>query len=310
MTVLLGTSGWSYDSWVGSFYPESYAEKKQRWLEHYARFFPTVELVSTAFKMPGTGIVDSWIKKTNDFEKFEFSLVIPHYISHHLLSTGNMEKTRKALDEFEENVMARLYMKDRLGMVLFELSYRYAYEEKNYRKLVKVMDLFKYLSYNYAIEFQNRSWLNADHDDLRDNILYHLRERNIALCVVDGENFPFIPDIHSENIYFKLYGRNKEAWEKVKQQSVSSSELFDYSYTESELNGIVKRIGPHEGKTVRIYFKNHEGGQAPRDARRLAAIMGLSDYDGKQRPGTGPEEARPYWKRNHDGQTRFDDFAP
>lgn len=306
MSILLGTSGWSYDSWVGSFYPESYREKKGMWLQHYAHFFPTVELASTSFKTPDSKVVDSWIKKTSTLEKFEFSLVLPYYISQHLLPTGDVERIQRALDEFEEKVMAPLYMNDRLGMVLFELSHHYTYDESNFRKLVMVLDLFKYLSYNYAVEFQDISWLNANHDNLRENVIYHLKERNISLCMIDGENFPFIPDVYSENIYFKLYGRNKEAWEKVKRQVVSSQELFDYDYSDDELKGIARKIGSNEGKTVRAYFKNHTDGQAPKNAMRLAKTMELPFH--KEKLGQENGEAWSLSGKKHDRQTRFDDF--
>ena len=280
MRLLVGTSGWSYDSWVGRFYPESYRENRRDWLEYYTRFFSTVEVASTSFQIPPRKVVDSWIRKTSTLDSFEFSLVIPHNISHHLLGAGKMDRIRKGLNQFEEEVMAPLYLNDRLGMVLLELSPFFEYSKKTLHRLVEVLEFFKYLSYNYGVEFLDKSWLNSNHDGLRDNVRYHLKERGIALCMVDGENFPFIPDTHSEELCLKLYGRNKLAWKKAKQHHVPSSELFDYRYSESELEGIATRLERYQGKRLRAYFKNHEGAQAVEDARSLERLFGLEDKDG------------------------------
>jgi len=310
MTVLLGTSGWSYESWIGDFYPGSYQDKKKQWLEYYGGFFPTVEEARPSFNLPDHKVVDSWIRKTSDLEHFELSLIIPHYISHHLLTAGEMEKMEKALDEFEERVMAPLYLNQRLGMVLLELSPFYKFSKKNLMKLVKALDFLKYLSYNYSVEFQDTSWLNINHDGLRDEVNYNLRERSISPCVVDGENFPFIMDTRSENVYFKLYGRNREAWEDwLLKKSVGSGQLFNYNYSESELRDIADKLEYSEGRTVRVYFKNHPQGQAPENARSLARLLELPPVQGgnwDELRTAKMEEAEEMAR--HEVQTTFDDF--
>jgi uncharacterized protein YecE (DUF72 family) len=45
---LVGTSGWTYDHWKGTFYPESLA--KSRWFDYYANQFPTVEVNATFYR--------------------------------------------------------------------------------------------------------------------------------------------------------------------------------------------------------------------------------------------------------------------
>ncbi len=40
--IYLGTSGFSYDDWVGSFYP--IGMPKREWLTYYAREFNTCEI--------------------------------------------------------------------------------------------------------------------------------------------------------------------------------------------------------------------------------------------------------------------------
>jgi hypothetical protein len=49
ITILVGTSGWSYDDWVGPFYPRDMANNKGEWFTYYAKYFKTVEINSTFF---------------------------------------------------------------------------------------------------------------------------------------------------------------------------------------------------------------------------------------------------------------------
>ena len=71
MAILIGCSGWSYDDWVGRFYPMALAKKKGAWLAYYAKYFRTVEINSTFYRPPGELQVSSWIKKGNDLSDFE-----------------------------------------------------------------------------------------------------------------------------------------------------------------------------------------------------------------------------------------------
>src|SRR5512136_1024769 len=61
--ILVGCSGWSYDDWVGRFYPIELAKRKDEWFSYYAQFFSTVEINSTFYRPPGERQVQSWIKK-------------------------------------------------------------------------------------------------------------------------------------------------------------------------------------------------------------------------------------------------------
>jgi len=66
MTILVGCSGWSYDDWVGAFYPVELANKKGAWFDYYAKYFSTVEINSTFYRPPGERQVNAWIKKGKD----------------------------------------------------------------------------------------------------------------------------------------------------------------------------------------------------------------------------------------------------
>ncbi|MBM4237535.1 MAG: DUF72 domain-containing protein, partial [Euryarchaeota archaeon] len=77
MTVLVGCSGWSYDDWVGRFYPLDLAQKRGDWLRYYAQYFKTTEINSTFYRPPSEFLVKSWIAKASALDEFEFSVKLP-----------------------------------------------------------------------------------------------------------------------------------------------------------------------------------------------------------------------------------------
>ena len=82
MTILVGCSGWSYDDWVGRFYPIALSKKKGQWQAYYAKYFSTVEINSTFYQPPGELQVSSWIKKGKESRGFEYSLKMPLFVTH------------------------------------------------------------------------------------------------------------------------------------------------------------------------------------------------------------------------------------
>jgi uncharacterized protein YecE (DUF72 family) len=92
MTILVGCSGWSYDDWVGGFYPIELANKKGAWFDYYAQYFSTVEINSTFYRPPGESQVNAWIKKGKDKKGFEYSLKVPQLVTHKALVERDKEK--------------------------------------------------------------------------------------------------------------------------------------------------------------------------------------------------------------------------
>ena len=56
--LLLGTQGFSFDDWVGPFYPDG--TPKKRYLEEYANHFPSVEIDATFYAIPRITVVEGW----------------------------------------------------------------------------------------------------------------------------------------------------------------------------------------------------------------------------------------------------------
>ena len=78
MNYLIGTSGYNYPEWRGTFYPEKFPTNKM--LAFYAERFNTVEVNYTFYRMPTPPLLEGWAKGTP--EAFTFTLKAPRRITH------------------------------------------------------------------------------------------------------------------------------------------------------------------------------------------------------------------------------------
>ena len=76
--VLIGTSGWHYDSWRGPFFPKGLPLKNQ--LQYYASQFPTAELNGVFYRTPTNEAVRSWREQTG--AGFVFTWKASKFITH------------------------------------------------------------------------------------------------------------------------------------------------------------------------------------------------------------------------------------
>ena len=77
--LLIGTSGWTYPSWKGSFYPEDCP--RERFLAYYAREFPTTEVNSSFYHLPRAATYEQWTAQVPP--EFVFALKVSRLITHH-----------------------------------------------------------------------------------------------------------------------------------------------------------------------------------------------------------------------------------
>jgi uncharacterized protein YecE (DUF72 family) len=74
----VGTSGWQYRDWRGPVYPKH--EPVRRWLELYARRFPTVEVNNTFYRLPERSRFEAWAAATPS--DFCFAIKASRYLTH------------------------------------------------------------------------------------------------------------------------------------------------------------------------------------------------------------------------------------
>ena len=166
VTVHVGTSGYNYPEWRGSFYPEKLPAKAM--LGFYAERFTTVEINASFYRMPTAKTVAGWADGTPD--GFVFTLKAPQQITH-----------RRRLREVDEPLRlfcdAARQLGAKLGPLFFQLP-------PNFKKDTgRLADLLAELPTDLrsAFEFRHASWF-------ADDVYDALRARDAALCVADTED--------------------------------------------------------------------------------------------------------------------------
>lgn len=219
--ILVGTSGYNYPEWKGSFYPSDLPAAKM--LPYYASRFNTVEINYTFYRMPNAKLVTNWAAQVPD--QFRFTLKAPRRITH----DRRLKDVGDAVRAFCE-VAAELGPK--LGALLFQLP-------PNFKKDLAVFDAFLETlppRVTAAFEFRNGSWLD-------DEVYQRLRNRNYALCIADSEkrSTPIITT--ADYAYFRLRdeGYDESAiagWTNTAQELAKScKDVFVYFKHEDEGKG-------------------------------------------------------------------------
>jgi uncharacterized protein YecE (DUF72 family) len=182
MTIWVGTSGYNYPEWKGSFYPP--ALPAARMLPYYAARFPTVEINYTFYRMPTEKLVGGWAAQIPS--PYKLTLKAPRRITHdsRLRNCGELVKAFCGVAGT---------LGDKLGALLFQLP-------PSAKKDVPLLDAFlddlppKVCA---AFEFRHASWQD-------DEIFDRLAARNLALCVADSEKMSTPVRVTAEYAYFRL----------------------------------------------------------------------------------------------------------
>ena len=163
--VHVGTSGYSYPEWRGTFYPERFPTAQM--LPYYAERFHTVELNNTFYRMPTGKTVAGWDQDSP--ARFVFALKVPQRITHFARLRDVAEPFRYLLD-----TVGGLGAK--LGPLLLQLPPSFRNDAGRLHKCLALVPP----SVRLAVEFRHVSWLD-------DEVYGILRARNAALCVADTE---------------------------------------------------------------------------------------------------------------------------
>jgi len=271
MAILIGCSGWSYDDWVGRFYPMALAKKKGDWLAYYAKYFRTVEINSTFYRPPGEPQVLSWIKKGNDLSDFEYSLKMPELVTHKSMVQGEASAAVHWAKAFEKTCIRPLGEAGLLGCVLLQLSPYFQNTAGAQRILEAVLDALSFRDYNYAVEFRHRTWQEEGTEEIDPNAMQILKDRNVANVLVDGPGSLARNAASADHAYVRFHVRNYDIWYKKEKEDDFRLDRYDYLYRKEQLDPWVPRIKEAELKArkVRVYFNNHARSKSVRNAFQL-----------------------------------------
>ncbi len=161
----IGTSGFQYPEWRGSFYPGGFSAAKM--LGYYSGVFLTTEINYSFYRIPSIKTLDGWAAGTPD--GFVFSLKAPRRITH----DAKLQGCEELLGRFIEAVGV---LGPKLGVILFQLP-------PSFKRNAPVLEAFLALlpaSLRAAFEFRHPSW----HDP---EIFSLLEKRNAALCIAESD---------------------------------------------------------------------------------------------------------------------------
>ncbi|MFO7651257.1 MAG: DUF72 domain-containing protein [bacterium] len=264
--IRVGTSGFSFDDWLGRVYPVDLPKTKM--LEFYEGTlgFDAVELNYTYYSMPVPRTLAGMLARTGS--GFEFVVRSHRDMTHDIWADEDrrvLKDTAPAFAQFRAGI-APLVESGRLGCVLVQLPSFFWPTPANLEYVRRVPELLG--GVRLVVEFRNRAWL-------KPQTFEFLKTAGLGYCVVDEPPLPrllpFEPRRTSDVAYFRLHGRNM-AW-----FTAGREERYNYLYTKEELAGFVPAVhslaaGAGGGY---VFFNNCHAGAAARNALMMKQMLGL-----------------------------------
>ncbi len=251
--IRIGTSGFSYDDWVGVVYPQDLPARDQ--LSYYAREFSTVELNVTYYRVPETRMVANWVNKTPP--DFVFAVKAFQGLTH--------DRGEPDFPPFLA-ALAPMIEARKLGCILAQFPYSFHPGPESRDYLRRLREGFGELP--LVVELRNAGWVRDETFDL-------LRELGVGYCCVDGPRLkglmPPIAVATGPVAYVRFHGRNAAKWYAHDE----AWERYNYTYKEEELREWVPKVEElsQAAEETYVYFNNHYTGQAAKGARDLQGLL-------------------------------------
>ena len=234
MDLHVGTSGYSYDEWKGSFYPEDLPSK--RMLSYYGERLNAVEINNTFYRLPKSSVLEGWASQVP--EAFRFSVKASRRITHFArLSAEAREPT-----DYMVSTLGSLGA--RLGVVLFQMP-------PNLKKdLARLSAFLGTLPADMpgAFEFRHASWNDGDVHEA-------LRRSGMALVCADTEESEGDEPIVSTTSWGYLRLRRPD-------------------YTDADLARWGRHVAETGWERAFVFFKHEDEGAGPKLAARFNELAG------------------------------------
>ena len=242
--LYLGTSGWSYADWEGTVYPPGTPGAGR--LAEYVKRYATVEIDSTFYGTPKGTTVERWRKVAP--RGFLFAAKFPQELTHERNLVGSTA-------EAERFVRTMAELGDKLGPLLLQLPPSFDVEGMGVLE-----DFLKRLpgGFRYAVEVRHRSWLGSDLAEM-------LRERNVALTLIDYPRMPRMEEATAGFSYVRLLGDRRE---------FPSGHTHPKKERDDDLRWWSDLIGRflEEGRTVFLYANDHYQNHSPSTLERFLEL--------------------------------------
>jgi len=266
--VTIGTSGYSYADWKGSFYPEDI--RNPQMLPYYAEQFDTVELNFTYYAIPKPKTLERMVAVTPD--RFEFWAKLHQTMTH--------QRDRTQVEAFQAAIEPARQA-GKLAGLLAQFPYSFKNTEDNRRYLGWLAKDFE--GYPLAAEFRHDSWIFRPTFDF-------LRQNGLAYCCVDEPALhgliPPIAESTSDVGYVRFHSRNASKWCEG-----GGKERYNYLYSKDELAEWIPKVRKLKEEVDRVYifFNNCHAGHAAVNAtqfREMLAELGLLGPNERRSPAS------------------------
>ena len=236
--IYIGTSGWHYKHWVGTFYPEGTKDSEQ--LSYYLRFFKSVEINNSFYRLPPPKNFKNW--KTAVPDDFIFAVKGSRFISH-------MKKLKVEYDNIEIFFKSVRRLREKLGPILFQLPPKWKINTKRLSDFLRMLPK----KHRFAFEFRNQTWYHEDIYNL-------LRKYNCSFCIYELEHHLSPVLTTADFVYIRLHGPDGK---------------YAGSYSNRELKEWATRCRSwqRKGKDVYLYFDNDQLGYAAFNAKTLQKFI-------------------------------------
>lgn len=208
----IGTSGYNYLEWRGSFYPANLPVAKM--LPFYAARFSTVEINYSFYRMPTDAMLRGWAASTP--EQFKLTLKAPRRITH----DAKLQNCRPLLETF---LATAATLHEKLGVLLFQLP-------PTFKLALPVLEEFLGwlpADVRAAFEFRHASWHVPE-------AFERLQRHNAALCIAESERVATPLVMTADFGYFRLRDEGYTAddlrqWAgRLREQQARRRDIFVY----------------------------------------------------------------------------------
>ena len=235
----IGCSGFLYDHWKGTFYPDGMPRK--RWFEYYCSRFSTIELNTAFSQLPDKETFTKWYRESPP--GFVLSLKGSRFITH-------IKKLKASAEPVEVFFSRALVLREKLGVILWQLPPGL---KGDMARLAEFLELLRPYPARNAFEFRDSTWKSKKVASL-------LEKENACLCMADWPEFLDDLPLTADFVYIRRHGRGG---------------TYAAPYGTEELKADAKRIKKYlrQSRDVFIYFNNDAFGYAPRNALELTELL-------------------------------------
>jgi uncharacterized protein YecE (DUF72 family) len=259
-SIRIGTSGWHYKHWLGTWYPEGTKAAGQ--FAYYREHFDTVEINNSFYRLPSPETFTAWREAAPP--GFLYAVKASRYITH----MRKLMEPEQGFTKFWTHVAA---LKETLGPILFQLPPLW---KINTERLATFLDALP-PHQRYAFEFRNPTWYH-------DEVYALLSAHDCAFCIYELAGHLSPPQVTSSFVYVRLHGPGAK---------------YSGSYTDAQLQGWVDKAVEHAraGRDVFVYFDNDELGHAAFNAQRMRELVAAQ---AQPFAGTGVARQKPVSQRS------------